>query len=249
MAEPAFSREPRKLKFHVFCAIPETIKSVFETGVIRKAVDTGVLRVFLHDLHALSPEPHGKIDDYPYGGGPGMILRVDVVAHALEKVFCKDATDIGKLMPVILLSPQGERFTQEMAISFVSFSEIVFICGRYEGVDERVREYIATKEVSIGDFILSGGEIAAAAVIDAVVRLIPGVVGNVESLKEESFTSGLLEYPQYTRPASFRGWKVPDVLLSGNHAEIAEWRRKKAIEVTRMKRPDLISRKDYREEI
>jgi len=212
--------------------------------VIKRARNIGVLEVRLHDLHRLSPEPHGKIDDYPYGGGPGMVLRVDVVTHALEKVFEREVTQIGKSMPVILLSPQGRGFDQKIANSLLYFPEIVLICGRYEGVDERVREHITTDEISIGDFVLSGGEIAAGMIIDAVARLIPRVVGNLESLKEESFTSGLLEYPQYTRPASFRGWEVPDVLLSGNHARIAEWRRKKALEITRAKRPDLLCEDD-----
>lgn len=168
-----------------------------------------------------------------------MVLRVDVIAHALEEVFGGDAAELRERVPVILLTPQGERFDQSTARRLAGEETLVFICGRYEGVDERVRQHIAGSEISLGDFILAGGEIAAAAVIEAVARLLPGVLGNRESLLEESFAGPRLEYPQYTRPAAFRGWRVPDVLTSGNHARIREWRQERSAERTRERRPDL----------
>jgi tRNA (guanine37-N1)-methyltransferase len=168
------------------------------------------------------------------------VLRVDVVTHALESIFDSDATRLKERMSVVLLTPQGERFDQRMARELAAQETIVFICGRYEGVDERVRERITGREISIGDFVLSGGEIAAAVVLEAVARLLPGVLGNEESLEEESFSSGHLEYPHYTRPADYRGWGVPDVLLSGDHGRIKQWRGEQALERTRRRRPDLL---------
>lgn len=230
----------KRVKAHVFCTLPALLGSPLEAGTIKRARDTGTLEVVVHDLHALSPDPHHKIDDCPYGGGPGMVLRVDVVARALEAVFGEDAGPVRDRMPVVLLTPQGERFDQLAARSLADVEELAFICGRYEGVDERVRDHLVSHELSLGDFVLSGGEIAAAAVLEAVARLLPGVLGNEESLAEESFSAGLLEYPHYTRPASFRGWEVPVVLLSGDHARIGAWRRERARERTRERRPDLL---------
>jgi len=208
--------------------------------VLGRAAEAGVLDANVHSLHTLSPDPHHKADDAPYGGGPGMVLRVDVVAHALEAVFDRDATTLRESFPVILLTPQGERFDQAVARELAQAETLAFICGRYEGVDERIRRHIAGREISLGDFVLAGGEIAACAVLEAVVRLLPGVLGNEESLTEESFASGLLEYPQYTRPAEFRGWRVPDVLTSGDHGRIKAWREEQALERTRERRPDLL---------
>lgn len=169
-----------------------------------------------------------------------MVLRVDVVASALEEVFRRDPVKVKEDYPVILLTPQGRTFDQAEALSLCRQECLILLCGRYEGVDERVREHLAGVEISLGDFVLSGGEIAAAALLEAVVRLIPDAVGNVRSLEEESFTSGLLEYPQYTRPASYRDWEVPPVLLSGDHQEIERWRESRRVERTRERRPDLL---------
>ena len=228
------------LEAHVFCTLPEVLASPLSAGVLGRAVEAGALDANVHSLHSLSPDPHHKADDTPYGGGPGMVLRVDVVAHALEAVFDKDAATLRDSFPVILLTPQGERFDQAAARELATAETLVFICGRYEGVDERIREHIAGREISLGDFVLAGGEIAACAVLEAVVRLLPGVLGNEESLAEESFAAGLLEYPQYTRPAEFRGWRVPDILTSGDHGRIRTWREEQALERTRERRPDLL---------
>jgi len=228
------------LKAHVFCALPDVLTSPLEYGVLKKARETGSLEVLLHDLHELSPDPHSKVDDSPYGGGPGMVLRVDVVASALESAFGMDADRVRERMPVVLLTPQGQRFEQGLARSLAGEECLAFICGRYEGVDERIREHLASLELSLGDFVLAGGEIAAAAVLEAVARLLPGVLGNVQSLEEESFSGPLLEYPQYTRPASYRGWEVPEVLLSGDHGRIKQWREGQALERTSKRRPDLL---------
>ena len=228
------------LEAHVFCTLPEVLASPLSAGVLGRAVEAGALDANVHSLHSLSPDPHHKADDAPYGGGPGMVLRVDVVAHALEAVFDRDAATLRESFPVILLTPQGEKFDQSVARELSGAETLVFICGRYEGVDERVRRHIAGREISLGDFVLAGGEIAACAVLEAVVRLLPGVLGNEESLAEESFAAGLLEYPQYTRPAEFRGWRVPDVLTSGDHGRIKAWRDEQALERTRERRPDLL---------
>lgn len=229
------------MRAHVFCTLPDVLASPLEAGVLKRAREAGALEVEVHSLHELSPDPHHKADDTPYGGGPGMVLRVDVVAHALESVFGSSAEGLKEEVPVILLTPQGERFDQQTARGLAAEDTIVLICGRYEGVDERIREHIASREISLGDFVLAGGEIAAAAVLEATARLLEGVLGNADSLAEESFTSGLLEYPQYTRPASFRGWDVPEVLTSGDHGRIRGWRREQSVERTRRRRPDLLA--------
>ncbi len=228
------------MKVHVFSALPEVLTSPVESGILKRAREAGALEVVVHDLHALSDDPHHKVDDCPYGGGPGMVLRVDVVTHAIESVLPGPAERLKEKMPVILLTPQGERFDQAAARSLAESETLAFICGRYEGVDERVREHIASMEISLGDFVLAGGEIAAAAVIESVARLLPGVLGNEESLAEESFARPMLEYPQYTRPAEYRGWEVPEVLTSGDHARIREWREQQALMRTRERRPDLL---------
>lgn len=228
------------MKVDVFCALPALLDSAFNAGVMERALNEGRLELNLYDLHELSPDSHHKIDDYPYGGGPGMVIRVDVVTEALETVYSCNAESVREKCPVILLTPQGERFEQKTAEALACEDRLVFICGRYEGIDERVREHLVSREISIGDFVLSGGEMAAAVVIEAVARLLPGVLGNTESLQGESFREGLLEYPHYTRPAEYRGWGVPEVLLSGNHQRIEEWRTSTALERTRKRRPDLL---------
>lgn len=229
------------MKVHVFCTLPQILTSPLGAGVLARAEEAGALQVAVHDLHRLSPDAHHKVDDCPYGGGPGMVLRVDVVAHAVRTVFACQAAELRRRLPVILLTPQGERFDQGIARSLAAEETLVFICGRYEGVDERIRERIASRELSVGDFVLSGGEIAAAAVLEAVARLLPSVLGNQRSVEEESFSGPLLEYPQYTRPSSYAGWDVPEVLLSGDHRRIREWRREQSLERTRRRRPDLLT--------
>jgi len=228
------------MKVHVFSALPEALESPLASGVLKRAREAGALEVLVHDLHELSPDPHHKADDAPYGGGPGMVLRVDVVAHALQCVLGGDPAGLRDTLPVILLTPQGERFDQQAARSLADEDTLVFICGRYEGVDERIREHIAGREISLGDFVLAGGELAAAAIVEAVARLVPGVLGNVESLSEESFAGPMLEYPQYTRPASYKGWEVPEVLTGGDHGRIREWREEQSLKRTRERRPDLL---------
>ncbi|MFH1151221.1 MAG: tRNA (guanosine(37)-N1)-methyltransferase TrmD [Actinomycetota bacterium] len=228
------------MKAHVFCTLPDILASPLRCGTLKRAMDAGALEVLVHDLHELSPDPHHKADDTPYGGGPGMVLRVDVLAHAMESVFDGDATVLKEQFPVILLTPQGKRFDQSQARELASHETLVFLCGRYEGVDERVREHLAGREMSLGDFVLAGGEIAAAAVLEAVARLLPGVLGNDESLLQESFSGPILEYPQYTRPADWRGHRVPDVLVSGDHGRIRAWREEQARQRTLHRRPDLL---------
>lgn len=229
------------MKVDIFCALPALLDSAFKAGVMERALSEGHLEIQFYDLHELSPDTdHHKIDDCPYGGGPGMVIRVDVVAGAFEYVYGCSAESVRERYPVILLTPQGERFEQKKAEALALEDRLVFICGRYEGVDERVREHLVSSEISIGDFVLSGGEMAAAVVIEAVARLLPGVLGNTESLEGESFREGLLEYPHYTRPAEYRGWQVPEVLLSGNHQRIEQWRKETALERTRTRRPDLL---------
>jgi tRNA (guanine37-N1)-methyltransferase len=235
------------LKAHLFCTLPGLLTSTLEAGVLGKAREVDALEVLLHDLHELSPDPHRKADDSPYGGGPGMVLRVDVVAGALESVFGIEAERVREEMPVVLLTPQGRRLDQEQVRSLAGEDSVAFICGRYEGFDERIREHLSSIEISLGDFVLAGGEIAAAAILEAMARFLPGVLGNVRSLDEESFGGPLLEYPQYTRPASFKGWQVPEILLSGDHERVARWRADQAVRRTRARRPDLLGEGEDRE--
>src|SRR5437764_2239445 len=205
----------------------------FDESMLKRARESSALELNLVDIRDFAADRHRTVDDTPYGGGPGMVMKPGPIFAAVEAVR-RPASH------VILLSPQGRQFEQAIAAELGRLPHLVLICGHYEGVDERVREHLVDDELSIGDFVLTGGELAAMVVVDAVVRLLPGVLGAGESIVEESHSSGLLEYPQYTRPAEFRGWRVPDILLSGNHAEIARWRRRQALEWTRQRRPDLL---------
>jgi tRNA (guanine37-N1)-methyltransferase len=191
----------------------------------------------LHDIRNWAEDKHKMTDDAPYGGGCGMVMKVEPVEKALAAV--KVSTDDSL---VVLMTPQGETFNQTIAAELAGKKQVIIICGRYEGFDERIREHLADREISIGDYILTGGELPALVLIDAVSRLIPGVLGNEESTVSESFSSGVLEYPQYTRPAEYKGWKVPDVLVSGNHAEIELWRKNKSLQRTYKRRPDLLAK-------
>ncbi len=217
--------------------------SVFSKGVIKKALDKGLIEVHVHNLRDFTFDKHKQIDDRPFGGGQGMVLKSEPIFVAVEKIKRNEKT------PVYLLSPQGRKFDFRLAEELAQHPQVILICGRYEGVDERVIQYLVTGEISIGDYILTGGEPAAIVVVDGISRFIPQVVGNVESVKNDSFYEGLLEFPQYTRPRDFRGMEVPEVLFSGDHSKIESWRRKKSLEKTWLQRPDLLeSRKLSAEE-
>lgn len=223
------------MKINVITLFPETVKSLTEYSIVKRALDGQVFELQIYDLRQFGLGKRRQVDDTPYGGGAGMVLRVDVVESAIKK-----AREDNPRTRVIALSPRGRRYDQPKAREYSQHESITLLCGHYEGFDERIYNYV-DEEVSIGDYILSGGEIAAAAVIDSVVRLIPGAVGNEESIEKESFEDGLLEYPHFTKPRKYDGKEVPEVLFSGNHAEIEKWRWEKAVEITKEKRPDLLA--------
>jgi tRNA (guanine37-N1)-methyltransferase len=224
------------VKFHLLTIFPDFFTGPFQHGVVARAAEYGALELIVHDLRNWTHDLHRTVDDRPFGGGEGMLLKCEPIFDAVESIW-PDRTARQK---IILLSAQGRKFDQKVARKLLDCDELLFICGRYEGVDERVAEHLADDEISIGDYVLSGGELAAAVLVDTVARLLPGVVGNQESTVNESFEDGILDCPQWTRPADFRGWKVPDVLLGGNHAEIRKWRKQAAIGKTRRFRPDLL---------
>ncbi len=229
------------MKFHIVTIFPEFFRGPFEHGVIQKAREAGLIEIHVHDLRTWTYDRHRTVDDRPFGGGEGMLLKAGPIFEAVEAIwpgYIKGSSEGSK---VVLLSAQGKKFDQAKAREFSGLKELLLICGRYEGVDERVAEHLADEELSIGDYVLSGGELAAAVVVDAVARLQAGVLGNETSSVDESFSEeGLLDWPQYTRPAEFRGWKVPEVLIGGNHEEIRKWRKSAAREKTRRQRPDLV---------
>ena len=227
------------MRFEVITIFPEIFREVFEFGIVRRAVDAGLIDIRINDLRDYTHDRHRQVDDRPFGGGAGMVMKPEPLFRAVESLTAQ-APDAR----TVLLSPQGRLFDQQSAEEFAREATVVLICGRYEGVDERVIEHLVSDEVSIGDYVLSGGEIPAMVVIDAVTRLIPGALGCGESAVRESFSTGLLDHPQYTRPPEYRGMRAPDVLLSGNHAEIEVWRRRKALEKTLRRRPDLIDRRN-----
>jgi tRNA (guanine37-N1)-methyltransferase len=223
--------------FHVLTIFPEFFHGPFDHGIIQKARESGRIEIQVHDLRRWTRDRHRTVDDRPFGGGEGMVLKPEPLFEAVESIWPERGSPERR---VILLSAQGRRFDQARARQLASARELLLICGRYEGVDERVAAHLADEEISIGDFVLSGGELAAAVVIDTVARLQVGVLGNKDSAANESFgEEGVLDCPQYTRPAEFRGWKVPEALLSGNHEEIRKWRRRAALEKTERLRPDL----------
>jgi tRNA (guanine37-N1)-methyltransferase len=228
--------------FHILTIFPEFFQGPFQHGVVARAAEAGLIEIHTHDLRTWTFDRHRTVDDRPFGGGEGMLLKAEPIFLAAEAIWPewrKEAADADRAL--ILLSAQGRRFDQAAARRLSGLKELFLICGRYEGVDERVAEHLASEELSIGDFVLSGGELAAAIVVDCVARLLPGVLGNEDSAIQESFSEeGLLDCPQYTRPADFRGWKAPDVLLGGNHAAIRRWRREAAREKTARNRPDLV---------
>ena len=225
------------MKFDIVTIFPTMIEAGLGEGVVSRGVDRGLLDVAVHDLRRWTTDRHRTVDDVPYGGGPGMVMKAEPLMRAVEEI----RATRGVPDSVVLLSPQGRRFTQAEAERLTRLGHIVLLCGRYEGMDERVRDTVATEEISIGDYVLSGGELAALVVVDAISRLVPGVVGDEQSVVQESFARGLLDYPHYTRPAEIAGHRVPDVLLSGHHGDVRRWRRKAALVRTLDRRPDLIA--------
>jgi len=225
------------MRIDVLTVFPEVIRCGVDYSIVKRAQEKGVISVFVHNIRDFTEDKHKSTDEPPYGGGAGMVMKPEPIFAAAEHVKAEYWTGQSR---VILLSPQGDPFTQRKAENLAECSHVVLICGHYEGVDERVREHLVDEELSIGDYVLTGGELPALVVLDAVVRLIPGVLGAEESAADESFAEGLLEYPQYTRPADFRGWPVPEILLSGHHGEIAKWRRAQSLKRTLQRRPDLL---------
>jgi tRNA (guanine37-N1)-methyltransferase len=225
------------IKFDVLSIFPEMLSSPLGFSLLKKAQEKGLIQICLHDLRDWARDKHKMTDDAPYGGGCGMVMKVEPVAMAIADI--KDKADESL---VVLMTPQGKTFNQKIAAQLAVKKQIIIICGRYEGFDERIRTYLVDQEISIGDYILTGGELSALVVIDAVSRLIPGVLGNDESTSSESFSDGLLEYPQYTRPAEYKGWAVPEILVSGNHAEIELWRRHESLKRTYRRRSDLLKK-------
>jgi len=225
------------IRFDILTIFPEMFESPLRCSILKKAIDREIVDVCLHDIREYAEDRHRMTDDSPYGGGGGMVMKVEPIARALGAVPL-----LGRDAPVVLLTPQGEPLCQEIAKELAGQAQIVMICGHYEGVDERVRRHLVNREISIGDYVLTGGELSALVLLDAVCRFVPGVLGNSESAVTDSFAGGLLEYPHYTRPPEYRGWKVPDVLLSGNHREIEDWRRRQSLIRTRDKRPDLLGK-------
>ncbi|HUE80834.1 MAG TPA: tRNA (guanosine(37)-N1)-methyltransferase TrmD [Pyrinomonadaceae bacterium] len=228
------------LRFDIVTIFPNFFRETFEYGIIRRAQVAGLVEIKAHDLRRWTSDKHHVVDDRPFGGGDGMVLKPEPVFAAVNELTGSDARDYKSGTRVVLLSAQGRVFDQALARDLSQSEQVVLICGRYEGVDERVAAALVTDEISIGDYVLSGGEPAALVVVDAVIRLLPGALGSDTSAVYESFSEGLLDYPQYTRPTEFRGLKVPDVLLSGDHSEIARWRRDEALKKTRTNRPDLL---------
>ena len=226
------------MRFHVLTLFPGMFASPFADGIVLRAQERGLLEINVHDLRVYTHDRHRTVDDYPFGGEAGMLMKPEPLFEGVESL--RESEGLDATAPVVLLSPQGRALSQTIVEELARQSDLLLICGRYEGVDERVRRHLATDEISIGDYVTGGGEVAAMVVIDAVARLVPGVVGSIESTQDDSFTTGLLQHPQYTRPAEFRGWAVPDVLLSGNHAEIERWRRRESLRRTFERRPDLL---------
>jgi tRNA (guanine37-N1)-methyltransferase len=231
------------MTFDIVTIFPRMIEAGLAEGVVGRAVGRGVIGVNVHDLRTFTSDRHRTVDDVPYGGGPGMVMKPEPLVKAVEHI-----RQSGKPDAVILLSPQGRLFTQAEAKRLSELGRIVLICGRYEGVDDRVRELVEAEELSIGDFVVSGGELPALMVVDAVSRLVPGVVGDEQSVEQDSFARGLLDYPHFTRPASFGGLQVPDVLLSGHHAQVDRWRRTAALRQTLRARPELLESADLNAE-
>src|SRR5512133_1835231 len=247
------------MQFEVFTLLPDVFPPYLESSILQRARQRGLLDVRVHNIRDYTHDRHHTTDDTPYGGGGGMVMKPEPVFEAVESVlglasnpaqpapFDSTLGRQGRPVPVILLTPQGRVFTQRVAEELARYEHIALLCGRYEGVDERIREHLVTDEISIGDYVLTGGELPALMIIDAVSRLLPGVLGDPTGAEDDSHSMGLLEYPHYTRPPEFRGWKVPEVLLSGNHARIEKRRREQALERTYKRRPDMIEKAELSE--
>ncbi len=223
------------MKFDVFTLLPDVFPPYLESSILKRARERGLIEVAIHNIRDWTHDRHHVTDDLPYGGGGGMVMKPEPVFEAVESVLGAPPS-----CPVILLTPQGRVFTQKVATELSRHDHLALLCGRYEGVDERVRQHLVSDEISIGDFVLTGGELPALILIDALTRLLPGALGDPTGAEDDSHAMGLLEYPHYTRPAEFRGWRVPETLLSGDHARIARWRREQALLRTFQRRPDLL---------
>lgn len=231
------------MNIHILSLFPEMFAGVFNTSILKKAQEKNEVVLNVVNFRDFSGNKHHQVDDYPYGGGAGMVLKPEPIFNAVESL----TSNKEQKRRIILLCPQGERFSQQKAEELSREEELIFICGHYEGYDERIREHLITDEISLGDFVLTGGELAAMTIVDSVVRLLPNVLGNAESHEKDSFSTGLLEHPHYTRPVEYRGYKVPDVLLSGNHAEIEKWRREQSLKRTSDRRPELLATAELNE--
>jgi len=232
------------MEFDVFTLLPEVFPPYLDSSILHRARQHGLIDVRIHNIRDWAPNKHHVTDDEPYGGGGGMVMKVEPVFTAVESVLgpidrLRATPETG--IPVILLTPQGRVFSQKIAMELVQQPRLALICGRYEGVDERIREHLVTDEISIGDYVLTGGELPAMILIDAISRLIPGVLGDPDGAMDDSHAAGLLEYPHYTRPPEYRGWSVPEILLSGDHARIEKWRREQSLQRTLERRPDLLN--------
>ncbi len=224
------------MRLDLLSAVPETFQSVINSSIIKKAIDKGKVEIFIHNLHDYADNKFGHIDDYPYGGGAGMLLQCEPIFKCIDKLL-----ETIKYDKIIYMSADGEKLNQNLANKLSLDDNLLIICGHYKGIDQRIRDYYNTYEISIGDFILTGGELPALVLIDSIIRLLPGVIGDAASALDDSFMDGLLEPPQYTRPSEYKGMKVPEVLLSGNPKLISEWQQKKALEKTQNRRPDLLN--------
>jgi tRNA (guanine37-N1)-methyltransferase len=260
------------MKFEILTIFPDFFRGPLDYGIVRKAREAGLIEIGIHDLRAFTHDRHRTVDDRPFGGGEGMVLKPEPIFECLESLgvsSCEERMNDDARETVVLLSPQGELFTQAVAQDLTTRERVVLVCGRYEGVDERVSQHLADREISVGDFVLSGGELGAAIIVDTMTRLLPGALGNAASMQQESFTAsvvveqkkvsgeppsstcgsgGLLDYPHYTRPAEFRGMPVPEVLVNGDHDEIRKWRRRSALQKTLRNRPDLLRDADLSKE-
>ncbi len=236
------------MQFEVFTLLPEVFPAYLETSILKRASERGLIDVRVHNIRDYTHDRHHTTDDTPYGGGGGMVMKPEPVFEAIETVLGDALHTAPQPVPVIMLTPQGRVFNQTVARELSSYEKIVLICGRYEGIDERIREHLVTDEISMGDYVLTGGELPALLVIDAVSRLLPGVLGDPDGATDDSHATGLLEYPHYTRPPEFRGWGAPEVLLSGDHAKIEKWRREQSLLRTLQKRPDLLKKANLTEE-
>lgn len=234
------------MRFDILTLFPGLFCGVFEESIVKRAVEAGLVTIAVHNIRDYATDKHHITDDEPYGGGGGMVMKPEPIFRAVEAVLRDEPLPMSQqdATQVVLLSPAGRLFNQRIAAELATHERLLLICGRYEGVDERVREHLVSDEISIGDYVLSGGEIPAMVVVEAVTRLLPGALGDPLAARRDSFAEGLIEHPHYTRPAEFRGWGVPEVLLSGNHAEVARWRREQSLLRTHFRRPDLLAKAD-----